>query len=800
MKYKMFWIGIAVLFISLICPHVILAEDTTEWSLPEGAKARLGKGAIIDMQLSSDGSTLAVASSIGVRLYDVDTSTESVILTKNTDLVGLLAFSPDSSTLAYCSGEKKCYVWDVAASKLLRTFPTDKVSFKSLKILADGKTLVGRPWQDTFLLWDITTGELKDTTNPKADKIRIKGDIWHPAIDGIVDDTGYVTYAIGNRDGTISIQEGRTNQLIRTLESQTDESAFLKVGADPPEPLVVKVRRLPQQPEEDDVKHIPSNFRKDGKPFPIQYKLDPQWSFRANLDKQPIKWITELKFSPDGKLLMSKSSYKIPRWDGSTGTSGPTELWNVETGEQLAALPWTVDVQFADDSNTLAISEKGFYDKGKYHIWDMIDTHQIATFEYTSDMKFSGNGKSILMKKSGRFDEKVDAVIDERSYAVWDIATQAEIASVKPIDDRYVYPGKLFFSQDGSTVVTENDVGTIDVWKIASEPQMQTLATGYTKMSEALAFSDDEKILLSGTSDFIHVWDTVTATLRKKIKTDRGGFQGITIGKDNKRLTTIGFGVSSQWDFATGELLASRNARFGFSASPVTTSFDDGTWMSFHTHAYAPDSTAVAAKNSKEKSIEVWNSTSLKRIGLLKENVHNTARGAMALAPDGNILATNDLFGKDSEVFLWDTKKNEQIGTIIIHMNLLEKALSAFLPIDADIRSMVFDFSGETLAIATGKKHIQLWNITNRKRAGTIKTQHKHAICKMAFAPDGKYIASGDTMGDIHVWESTTGKHVASFKGHKRNIGALAFSRNNTYLASVGLLDGVVFLWDVPKK
>ena len=43
----------------------------TKWSLPEGAKARLNKGFIFEITYSPDSTLLAVASSIGVWLYDV---------------------------------------------------------------------------------------------------------------------------------------------------------------------------------------------------------------------------------------------------------------------------------------------------------------------------------------------------------------------------------------------------------------------------------------------------------------------------------------------------------------------------------------------------------------------------------------------------------------------------------------------------------------------------------------------------------------------------------------------------------
>ena len=48
------------------------AQDYTQWNLPEGAKARLGKGNIRDIKYSPDGKMLAVAGSIGIWLYDTE--------------------------------------------------------------------------------------------------------------------------------------------------------------------------------------------------------------------------------------------------------------------------------------------------------------------------------------------------------------------------------------------------------------------------------------------------------------------------------------------------------------------------------------------------------------------------------------------------------------------------------------------------------------------------------------------------------------------------------------------------------
>ncbi len=56
--------------------HIQNLQPWTQWGLPLGVKVRLGKGTLSDIQYSPDGSRLAVATRIGIWIYDVYTSTE----------------------------------------------------------------------------------------------------------------------------------------------------------------------------------------------------------------------------------------------------------------------------------------------------------------------------------------------------------------------------------------------------------------------------------------------------------------------------------------------------------------------------------------------------------------------------------------------------------------------------------------------------------------------------------------------------------------------------------------------------
>ena len=87
----------------------------TQWNLPIGALARLGKGAITDIQYSPDGRTLISggdAEDNTIRLWDPVTYQQRTII-KNYR-VRTLAFSPDGRTFASGSADGTILIWDLA--------------------------------------------------------------------------------------------------------------------------------------------------------------------------------------------------------------------------------------------------------------------------------------------------------------------------------------------------------------------------------------------------------------------------------------------------------------------------------------------------------------------------------------------------------------------------------------------------------------------------------------------------------------------------------------------------------------
>jgi WD40 repeat protein len=84
--------------------------------------------------------------------------------------------------------------------------------------------------------------------------------------------------------------------------------------------------------------------------------------------------------------------------------------------------------------------------------------------------------------------------------------------------------------------------------------------------------------------------------------------------------------------------------------------------------------------------------------------------------------------------------------------------------------------------------------------AGALLGQHRYPVHCLAFAPDGKTLASGGGFpgkeGEVRLWDVLSGTVRAILPGHQKCVYAATFSPDGRTLATTGF-DGVVKLWDV---
>ena len=112
---KIHVVGFTVLLAAFLFLSNVFAQDYTQWRLPEGAKARFGKGWINDIEFSPSGDLVSVATTIGVWTYDVHTGNEVNLFTGDMSGANAIAYTSDGGTLAAAHWDRTVGLWDINA-------------------------------------------------------------------------------------------------------------------------------------------------------------------------------------------------------------------------------------------------------------------------------------------------------------------------------------------------------------------------------------------------------------------------------------------------------------------------------------------------------------------------------------------------------------------------------------------------------------------------------------------------------------------------------------------------------------
>ncbi|MCG9127379.1 hypothetical protein JT359_07220 [Candidatus Poribacteria bacterium] len=677
---------------------------------------------------------------------------------------------------------------------------------QSINFLSDSRTLVIQDTNGTVWLWNIYTGKQIATFSPnlpdpdldtyqtlmQLEELPVPSR-WTLATNAFVNTTLGGTevifaYAISDKDGTISIRDGHTDRQISLL-SRDNKSKMEDV------PIVA----LP----------VVDRVKRPGTVRQIPNKLPHDW----------VKWITKIEFSPDGKTLVSWSHHRsVDRLNGRWSASqGPTELWDVASGNRLGILPpyemrWSdVDVLFTQDGKTLAINGSG-----GCVIWDMTTKREIALFQGELEVIFSGDSRQFAIKKN----EKL---------AIWDIATQSKIASINPVPGRYSFkqknsayfgqkPNHTAISWSGDIIAALDRFGSVDLWQSKKSSELRTLTTSYTYPFTTLTFSSDGKTLASGdASGNIQIWDRNTGTVKTTLTSPAKKYiGGLTFSSDNATLISESKGTIEEWNITNGKIVntytiqgAAAHKVIGAdshnSVSLVDTTFSIPVGVTTLTPfggkiaGYIWSPPGKMTRNSS--TFNVWDIPTGELLCTITDSTFISR--TLAFTYNGKTFAT---YG-NGEVSLWNTHTGEKLTTFNIPKDLIPTNKHALPP---NIYAGAFTRNNKILAVGGSYRNnsLFLWNIANQSSITVLKG-HEYPVCRMEFSPDNTILASGDARGDIHLWSMQNFRHLAKYKSPGGHVSKIVFSPDSKTIAttnghaeSYSPIDqgGIIYLWDVPSK
>jgi WD40 repeat protein len=205
--------------------------------------------------------------------------------------------------------------------------------------------------------------------------------------------------------------------------------------------------------------------------------------------------------------------------------------------------------------------------------------------------------------------------------------------------------------------------------------------------------------------------------------------------------------------------------------------------------ALSPDGRTVAIGGTRADGagvVHLWEPESArKRVLATFGKSDPSAVAALCFSPDGGTLAAGCHEGALHPVQLIEVATGKVRDTLAGHRNIL--------------RGLAFALDGKTLASAGEDGRVTLWDVaTGRERLSFDRLGSGWAPA-VTFSPDGKTVAAGlppaaKPPGSARLWEAATGAPRAGLPGPGGSVVALAFTADGQSLV-LGYADHIVRLW-----
>ncbi len=306
-----------------------------------------------------------------------------------------------------------------------------------------------------------------------------------------------------------------------------------------------------------------------------------------------------------------------------------------------------------------------------------------------------------------------------------------------PIDDQTGAGKAITWANDSRHVAIAN-YDILQVWDVFARKQLGSMKfqpTSQAREYTSLAWSPDQRFIAAATVGSAQIFEVATGKLQSSWGVGASFSQNASWSSDSQRVVTAGGenGTAVEiHDAMTGKLLRSFGGKPALNASQTETYIN------------------------------------------------------VSLSPDNLYLAADgfDDFGDKSQPFLsiWSISSGKQIFGTYYAIGEGEIQLPMMLAWSPD---------SSRIATASNTAGVNVWDVLMERLVLTY-VGTGGPFYRLAWSPDGKYIACGDD-NVIRIWDVKTGLEHFSYLGHANFIQGLSWSRVGNYIASIS--NGNVRIW-----
>ncbi len=602
-------------------------------------------------------------------LWQLVQSEELCTLGSHSNVVQLIAFSPDGRSVATASQDNTLKLWDVPGRREIAAIVYEN-AISGLAFSVDGKLLAVGTGTDVRSYDPVTGREATGRSSypddvssiafsPDGKKLAVysgkvvqlldpvtRREIWR----GQFPDGWRVTFspdsrmlAIGTTQGSVILWDvvaqsqiarwpGHRFLYVGSLEFSPDGRLLAVACGGVKAALVWDLATLQLTKRvETGAGWIGSvTFSPDGKTAAIS--ADDQtitlfdrttWQVMRTL-KGHLNEVWAAAFSPDGKMLITGSKDETVRlWD-ATPKSTVKDSLKLPADTEAAV--------FSSDAKTLI----ALTTNNTFTLWDTSTLTRIATQPLPDTNFVHSEFRRVAVTSGGRL---LMMPGNDGKVRVWETATLRE---AKPYEGFTTPVSRVMLSRDEAFLVAVSFNAGVKIWETASQRLIGTFNSTVASKG-GLAYSSGHKLLAFGNTALeAEVWDTATQSRLASLTGHKMFVQALAISPDGRSLVSSGPDAKVKiWDARSGELRVTLGGQLN-SASAL---------------AISPDGRRLFAGGGGV--IRIWDMETMQEVATLKGHTKDII--ALAFLPDDETLVSLSV----DSVHLWRAPPLNKIDTEI---------------------------------------------------------------------------------------------------------------------------------------